>query len=362
MMTDGKRSFHDRLRLTVARVPVLVVWLLAVAGIWRLSDGAWVSATVSKGYAEARNYSVGPVKSGRIKTLLVDVGGAVKAGEVLATLDTSELDARLARMKVELTQIQSRLKAETDILDSDVTRSEIWVLKTRAGERADRAELQELSARLDRLNALAAQHLVTASEVEATQRTYALRHAEIATYDTAVQKGRAGFTDDSHPAAGSSTLSHKGSVAARLAPYREAIRVQEASMKEVTVLLDEAILKSPVDGFVALVTKRPGEVALACTEVVNIVTTRTGMVNVQVNERIARAISMGTRVKLHRVGASFGDPSLEGRVITVAPQIAEALARIRPSPNIPVWGRIVMVQLDGKGSLLPGEAFDVHFL
>ena len=221
-MSDGKRLFTDFLRRTVGRVPVLLVWLGAVAGVYTLSDGNWFTSTLSKGYAEARSYAVAPLRGGVLKTLTVELGDAVKRGQIIATLDGAELAAQRARLSAELVQLQARQKAEEDMLESEVTRGEIWVLKTNAQNQADRAELKELETRLTRLNGLAEQHLVTATDIELARRMYAARAAEIATVDQAVKTGRAGFKSPGTPAP-----THKSSVAVRLAPYREAIRVQE---------------------------------------------------------------------------------------------------------------------------------------
>src|SRR5512144_458392 len=129
MLADGKRSGVDRVRRVVGRVPAYAVWGAAVLVAVRLARGLVTGASLAKAYAEGWNYSIASTELGRIAEVAVDVGSEVAAGQVLVTLDSGQLKARIERMKAELAQSEANAKAQRDVLESQVARSEIWLLK-----------------------------------------------------------------------------------------------------------------------------------------------------------------------------------------------------------------------------------------
>ena len=63
---------------------------------WRVEAGSLSPAIFGIGTVEARrSYFIGPTAAGRVKALHVDVGEAVKAGQLLAEIDPVDLNERL---------------------------------------------------------------------------------------------------------------------------------------------------------------------------------------------------------------------------------------------------------------------------
>src|ERR1043165_5333968 len=150
----------DWLRKPIAKLPAIVVWAGGLVGVWLLSHGGVMSPTLSKGFAEPIPCSVAPLRVGRVATVGVAVGQKVKAGDVIATMDSSELDARLEQTRAELHRLQADVTAQQLTQDSQAARGEIWVLKARADANRDRAELEVLTVELARLKKLAHAKLV----------------------------------------------------------------------------------------------------------------------------------------------------------------------------------------------------------
>jgi multidrug resistance efflux pump len=339
-----------------ARVPPPVLWLGVVAAVWGLSGGSPVRAVGAHAYADAVDYAVGPIAAGRIKSVAVKVGARVRAGDVVAVMDPREIEARLRRVRAELAQAESQVAAQRDLQEASLARTGILFVRARAGEVRDREELKELSAQLGRLDGLAKEQMVTASEVEAARRRETAVAARVATYDQLAIRGAS--TDGRRAASPTSLPDGRASIAARLEPYRQAIAVQQAALDETGVQLDELTLRAPVDGVVSLVAHHAGEVVGAGTAVVEVVASVPDTIVAIVNEARARSVAVGARAVVQRPGLL--QPKLEGRVVEVAPQVDEVLPRFRASPSVPAWGRRVFVKLDHPTELLPGEAFDVR--
>ena len=156
---------------------------------------------------------------------------------------------------------------------------------------------------------------------------------------------------------------HQARVEAASADFQAANRfgrlAEEAAIKALMIERAQLELRAPIDGMVAAVLKRKGEVVPDGTEVVSIVTARPGYVLAWVHEKQARNIDIGMEAKLQRtdlLGASF-----YGKVVEISPQVEEYPLRLRPAPDIPVWGRRAVVKLDETVALLPGEVFYVRF-
>jgi multidrug resistance efflux pump len=356
------RTFEGTRRL-VSGVPMVLVWLGAVYAVLKLSHGQVVKANVFDGYAESQNSVVAPVEGGMLKELRVEVGAHVKKGDVIGMMDDSIARAQKAQLEAELKQLQARITAEEAIAETDVARSEIWVLNVEANELRDRAELKELDTQLARLDGLAAQKLVAAPKIEALRRQRQEVAARVDAYDAAIARGQAGLVDPSTKRGGANPAvgrkEHKAVVTARTGPFREQLGVQLAKIHEVDMQIERCMLRAPVDGAVDNVVKRPGEVVAAGSTVVELVAGRPGIVLVEVHEKLSRGLQPGARVVVER--KEYGGRQYTGKVIALSPQIDQFPQRARLAPNLPVWGRHVVVQLDGNEPLLPGEAFRVWF-
>lgn len=336
------------------RLPAVLVVAAAGVGFVSLVPGGSTASLSTRGYAEAIDRPVAALRAGRLASLRVRVGQHVRAGQVLAALDPRELDARRERLNAEMGQLEARLLAERNVQDLDVMRGELLALRVRASEREDRAELRELTTQMNRLDGLASQQLVRATEVEDARRKREALAARVATYDKALENGQAGLGEKGVRGA----PGHAVAVATRLAPFREALKVQEAELHEIKIQLADLTLRAPADGTVSSILHRPGDVVPAAQPVLTVVTSRPGVVVATVPERAAGGIDVGTAARVRRPGlwTAWSD----GRVIEVAPEMEEIPIRARPSPGVPAWGRRVVIEVASVEPLLPGETFHVR--
>ena len=115
----------------------------------QVHEGSLSPALFGIGTVEARrSWMIGPTAAGRVKTVLVDVGNAVKAGQLLAEMDPVDLEQRLSALDATVARAQS-VQAAAQAQQADA---------------AARHELADLNAR--RNQELADQHFISALALE----------------------------------------------------------------------------------------------------------------------------------------------------------------------------------------------------
>jgi multidrug resistance efflux pump len=348
-LSDMLSSFQGRFSGRFA-APVAVA--LAVAGFLFLRHGRLGAGPRALAYAESVHHQIGATVNGRIKEVRVHVGQRVKAGETLVLLEDRAVLAARDRANAQLEKLRADVTAATLDEDTRVSRSEIWTLKTRADEGSDRAELDEVTRQMDRLNGLLERQLIPASEVEATRQKLSTLAARVKAYDQAIGRGQAGLD--------TRYSGHAKALAARLEPYRQAVVVQEAAVKQLELALDELTVRAASDGVVSSLLHQTGDVVQPGVPLVVVVTSRPRTIIAIVSEATAAKVSLGTVAEIRR-DTMIWSPMIEGRVVELAPEVEEIPPRARPSPTVPAWGRRATIELGPGPDVLPGEGFNVVF-
>ena len=277
----------------------------------------------------------------------------MKTGEPLVVLEDKSLQATRERTAAQLEKLKADVAAATQEEESRVTRAELWVLKTRADEGGDRAELEEVKAQMERLTGLLDKKLIPAAEVEATRQKLSLLSARVKAYDQAIGKGLAGLDKAAYGG-------HAKAVETRLEPFKQAVLVQQAALKQLDVSIEELTVRAPTDGVVSSLVHRSGDVVQPGVPIVSVVTSRPRMVVAILPETMAAKVSLGATAELRR-DAMFFSPVFSGRVVELSPEVEEIPPRARPSPSVAAWGRRATIEMAAGAEVLPGEGFNVSF-
>ncbi len=325
----------------------------AVLGFVALTHGKGLGSNGNAvAYVEAIHYAVSPIALGRIDTLVVRVGERVKQGQPLALMDARDLTAAREKALAQLAQLEAAVVASAQDEEFQVTRSELWVLKARADEHGDRAQLAEISERMARLDALLDQQMIPAAQAEAAREKQRQLAARVETFDQAKTRGQAGLTQS-----GAGNHEHGRAVEVHVEPVRRAVAVQQAALRQIDLQIEQLTLRAPTEGVITTLTHRAGEVVAAGSEVLTLVSSRPGVLTVELSEGMATRAKLGQGVTVR--SKELFARGLHGRLIELSPEVDEMLDRARPSPGIAAWGRRATVQLDGGGEVLPGQAFSV---
>ena len=114
-----------------------------------VTEGQATTVLTATGYVEAeRKADLSPKITSRITELKVTEGSRVREGEILARLDSTDLDAQLAEARANWTNAQAELKRQQAIFDQGLsTRSALDAAV--ASEAATRARVRYVEALLD---------------------------------------------------------------------------------------------------------------------------------------------------------------------------------------------------------------------
>jgi HlyD family secretion protein len=166
-LTPGGRV--PRRRYTRATLLLALVLAAVGAGYWWLRSGPYLPPGIawSNGRLEADEIDIDTKFAGRILTLFADEGDLVRAGQVVAVMDTSDLQATLKKDKALVRQAHRAL----DEAKANLVQQQTQVKFTQ----------QEL----DRTSALVSRGFAT---VERLDQQTQLRNAAIAAHDAATQK------------------------------------------------------------------------------------------------------------------------------------------------------------------------------
>ena len=92
--------------------------------VTRVQEGRLSPALFGIGTVEARrSWMIGPTVAGRVLSVKVDVGDAVKAGQPLAEMDPVDLDQRLSALDASLARAEStQAAAQAQVRDATARR------------------------------------------------------------------------------------------------------------------------------------------------------------------------------------------------------------------------------------------------
>ncbi len=98
-------------------------------------EGSFAPELFGIGVVEARrSWMVGPTTAGRVLSVKVDVGDAVKAGQLLAEMDPVDIDQRLASLDATIERAKNSLTAATALQADAVAKRELAITTLRRNQ------------------------------------------------------------------------------------------------------------------------------------------------------------------------------------------------------------------------------------
>ncbi|WP_440981964.1 HlyD family secretion protein [Shinella sumterensis] len=267
-----------------ARFPLVILLLAALAAggyyVWRQSrNGALPDGIATgNGRIEAVEIDVSAKSPGRISEILVDEGDLVKAGDVLARMDTAELEAKRRQAQAQLRRaIISVDTARTLIAQREAE-------KTAAGAvLAQRQAEHDVAQRtLTRSEQLAANDTISQQILDngrAAERSAAAAEAaaeaQLAASDAAINAARAQVVD-----------------------AEALVDAERAAIEAIDTEIDDGTLRAPRDGRVQYRVAQPGEVLGSAGRVLNLVDLEDVSMTFFLPTAQAGRVAIGTEVRL----------------------------------------------------------------
>jgi HlyD family secretion protein len=251
-------------------IPIAALALLALVlrfTVFRGGPGDGV--IVASGSVEATEAQLGFQVPGRIDTIAVAEGDRVTAGQVLARLDVTELEARRAQAAAQLEAVRALLGE----LQSGSRAEEVAQSRTAAAAATDR--LNDAQRDLARTRQLFDGGAVSQEALDKAQTAFDLARAQ---RDQAAQARQ---------------LVETGPRPERIAAQRAQVAQAEASVRQIDATLANAVVRAPFGGVVTVKDREPGEVVGAGTPVLTVMNLGDRWVRIYVREDRIGAVRLG---------------------------------------------------------------------
>ncbi|CAH1649883.1 HlyD family secretion protein [Chelatococcus asaccharovorans] len=264
-------------------------WLFAVLAViilgaayygWHKLRGSDLPAGIASGNGrvEAVEIDISTKIPGRIREILADEGDFVAAGQVLARMDTEQLEAQRRQAEAQL----RRAAVSIDTARSLVTQREAERAAAAAVVAQREAELDSADRKLARSEQLI--------------KTNATSQQTLDDDRAAAQGARAAISAAKAQVAASEAAI--GAAKAMVIDAEAAVDAAKAQIESITTDINDAVLKSPRDGRVQYRVAQPGEVLSAGGRVLNLVDLSEVYMTFFLPTAQAGRVAIGTDVRL----------------------------------------------------------------
>ena len=397
MKKTSSRSYLFALRPHF--LPVLV-WLGAVAAVVAMFHHRSQRFEVI-GIARGQVRQIAANCTGRLKSVPVQLFEKVSVGDTVAVVDTildnEHLETELATISAEIEHLIAQLVPAQDSLIAektdretnriadrrrfsvDVENARLEILRLRALLASDRITLEDLAMEVKINQDLLKEGAVAPYELQKAQVQYETLAKKIEENEHLLEQADADLKQslrrrDEYV----QYQPHHPSVDNTLEVTRKAIKVQEQRMEELFVRLDPLELKSPIDGVVIQiqaranearlhrpgenVLRRPGEVVRPGESILAVAEVKPSEIIAYVGENQLSQFREGIAVELVRRTELAKIQIARSQVTYVGPTIEIMPERLWRNPNIPLWGRPILIEVPQGLDLILGELVGVRIL
>ncbi|MBU3083541.1 HlyD family efflux transporter periplasmic adaptor subunit [Acinetobacter seifertii] len=276
----------------IAIVLVILALVIISFWVWKYNNKNQKDNDLTLyGNVDIRQVSLAFEQSGRIEKLLVQEGDKVKAGQVLATLNTNSLE-------IQAKQAQAQLKAQQEaIVKQQVGARPEEISQAKAQLASTQADLDKASKNLQRLQILV--NSTDGRAISQQELDYAKSNKNSA--EAAVRERQANLE-----------LIIKGARKEDREATKAQYEVTKANLDLINYNLTQAELKSPVNAVVRARLQEVGDMTTAQKAVYTLALTDPKWVRVYVNEKDLSSIHMGGTAQVIR--DAYPDQPINGKI------------------------------------------------
>ncbi|TDM66115.1 hypothetical protein C5B72_00925 [Acinetobacter sp. KU 011TH] len=264
----------------IAIVVVIIALVIISLWVWKYNNKNQKDNDLTLyGNVDIRQVSLAFEQSGRIEKLLVQEGDKVKAGQVLATLNTNSLE-------IQAKQAQAQLKVQQEaIVKQQVGARPEEISQAKAQLASTQADLDKASKNLQRLQILV--NSTDGRAISQQELDYAKSNQHSA--EAAVRERQANLE-----------LIIKGARQEDREATRAQYEVTKANLDLINYNLTQAELKSPANAVVQARLQEVGDMTTAQKAVYTLALTDPKWIRVYVNEQDLSSIKMGGTAQVIR--------------------------------------------------------------
>ena len=268
------------LRTWGLRIAIAAAVAGAVFLAWRslAPNGLPEGFASGNGRIEAVEIDIATKTPGRVKDILVDEGDFVRAGQILAVMDTAVLEAQRKEAEAQLQQALVNVEtAKTQVTQREAEKATALALMAQR-----QAELDAASKRVARTEKLAQGRVASAEMLDDDRAAYMAKRAAVS-------------AAEAQSAAADAAIGVARSQAIGAQAQTDAVR---ATLERIQADIDDSTLRSPRDGRVQYRVTQPGEVLSAGGRVLNLVDLGDVYMTFFLPTRAAGRVALGADVRL----------------------------------------------------------------
>lgn len=262
------------------RGAIILAVLIAGLVAWKLLTPKGLPEGIASGNGriEAVEIDVSAKAPGRVLEVLVDEGDFVRAGQIVARMDTASLDAQRAEAVAEL----ARARDSVAMAQSQVAQQQSSRAAAVAMVRQRQADLGAANRRYSRSSTLASEGATAVQErdddqarVQGARAAVDASQAQVDAVDAAVRTAQSQVT-----------------------AAQAAVAAVEATIRRIDSEIADCTLRAPRDGRVQYRVAQPGEVVGAGGRIVNLVDLSDVYMTFFLPETVAGRVQIGSEVRI----------------------------------------------------------------
>lgn len=263
---------------------IILLAVLLLAGIgylfWDLSKetGPGPGFAGGNGRLEATEIDISAKLAGRIISIGADEGDFVKAGMVLAVMETAVLEAQLNEAKAQV--FKAKANEASALSQVEVRKSEVAAAQTTVAQR--QSELEQIRRRFKRTKALTEEGVMTAEDFDVDETNEMAAQAAVET-----AKAQVGVAQSTVEAARADAAGAAASV-----------KAAEATVARIEADIRDSHLAAPCDGRVQYRIAQPGEVVSAGGKVLNFIDLSDVYINFFLPAEQAGRVALGAETRI----------------------------------------------------------------
>lgn len=294
-------------------IGIFLAVLFGAAALYFLLSSDHSHGLIIQGIVDANQVVVSPKVQGILERLAVDEGSTVRLGELIAQLDTAELDADVEadhagveNLRAQLAQSQSNYQLALTETTGDLAGAQARLSMAKAQLAQSESQLERVQSDYKRTEALSAQGVSARQDLD--HWTADLR-TQRATVSGQTEQVRAAEADLVHAQAGEY---RKRAAESAVESTKARLRDAEAELSAAQARLGYTQVVAPISGVVSVLVARQGEVVGPSAPVATIIDPQSTWVRVGIPETYADHISIGEKIQIQFPSGQI----IDGTVLT----------------------------------------------
>jgi membrane fusion protein (multidrug efflux system) len=311
------------------------VLLLAASGSYAhdwWKNGRFLVST-DDAYVQADNTIISPKVSGYISDVLVQDNQPVKAGEVLARIDTRDYQTAVASARANL----NAAAANIDNLTQQITQQNYAIAEAHAAVDGDQASLAFAQQDSQRYAVLSESGAGTLQSAQSAGSNVGVKRAAL----------------DHDTAAAGAAQAQLGVLGAELAQARATLAQQQAAVHQAELNLSYTTITSPITGTIGERSLRVGQYVQAGTQLMAVVPLQAVYITANYKETQLTDVRAGQPVSI--AVDTFPGTTVRGIVNSIAPASGEEFALLPPDNATGNFTKIVQ-RVPVKIAIDPSDA------